>query len=277
MRLLKSKILVISLTLIILICARHIYCSLCTFYVPDYPRRSISGILYKDNQSSEDMSVIFKQTGASPFAAKELINGGNTKILAELNKLYFTRPVINKEYIFFPFTAQESTNAQITPLVPLKDGDILITFNTHTCDWRHGHAAIVTDSRHDEILEHRSIGCVSTLGKASLWGNYPAFAVLRYTDESISGDAARYAREHLLGLDYNILAGVLKKDKTDDISGASSHCSHIVWQAYKAFGVDIDSNGGVFVTPHDIAMSDKLKVVQIFGMKQSDFTGRILK
>ena len=45
----------------------------------------------------------------------------------------------------------------------------------------------------------------------------------------------------------------------------ATHCSHLVWQAYKHFGYDIDSDGGPLVTCNDIARSDLLEVVQVYG------------
>ena len=80
-----------------------------------------------------------------------------------------------------------------------------------------------------------------------------------------------------MGIEYNIFAGVVKKDKSDEKTPSSSHCSHIVWQAYKSQGVDIDQDKGIIVTPHDIAMSDKLSVVQIFGLDLASYQSRIMK
>ena len=39
------------------------------------------------------------------------------------------------------------------------------------------------------------------------------------------------------------------------------YCSELVWQAYKALGTDLDSNGGFVVSPDDIARSPYLTVV----------------
>lgn len=37
------------------------------------------------------------------------------------------------------------------------------------------------------------------------------------------------------------------------------HCTEVVWRAYKAAGIDLDSNNGIFLYPDDIYFSTKLK------------------
>jgi len=224
--------------------------------------------------SGEDK--IFKYTGLSPKATKDIFEIKKSSQFYKLNKLYFEKPDIKKEYIFFPTTVQESVKNPI-PLAPLCDGDILVTFNTHTLDWRHGHLAIVVDSEKNIILEHMSVGNTSILSYAEKWGNYPAFAILRHPDNTKAKKAADFAKEKLTDVPYSIFAGLIKKDKSKNDEISSSHCSHIVWQAYKAVGVDLDSNGGRIVTPKDVAKSDKLKLVQIFGLNPKDFNGGLMK
>ena len=185
-------------------------------------------------------------------------------------------PDFKKNYIAYPVTAEERNTKQYTPFVPLKKGDILVTFNTQTLDWRHGHLGLVLNDSGTALLEHMAIGEVSCVTDAFYWGKYPAFIVLRYFDEKVSEKAANYAQENLVGAPYSIFSGIVKKDKTGE-EKPTSHCSHIVWQAYKSQGADIDKNGGLIVTPRDIAMSDDLQVVQIYGLNPKDYTSRILK
>jgi len=45
----------------------------------------------------------------------------------------------------------------------------------------------------------------------------------------------------------------------------STNCAHIVWAAYKSVGIDLDSNGGPFVLPSNIARSEELECLQVFG------------
>lgn len=268
-KILKSRIFLIFLCLFCLLSIRNIVNRGRVFYLPEYEYKKIS----KDSSYEE----IFKYTGLSPYAAKELTESGNFNIIEEINTLYFKKSKAQRNYIAFPVTAEEKNTDSQTPLAPLKDGDILVTFNTHTMDWRHGHLAIVVDAENDIILEHMAIGQTSTYGYAPYWGEYASFAVLRLPDSKKAKEAAMYAAENLLDVPYSIFAGVVKKDKSDEKPVSRSHCSHIVWQAYKAVGIDIDSNGGFIVSPRDVAMSDKLEVVQIFGMNPKDYEARLAK
>ena len=279
MKPLKTKktfaiILVLFFTVLYL---RHIKNANEVFYQVNYPKEDISEVLSKDSLMEEDYELLFKQTGLSPYVSKKLIKNGNKELFLKMNELYLNTPEIKKDFVAFPVTASERNLHQITPLVDLKKGDILVTFNTHTLDWRHGHCGMVLDEERGVLLEHMSIGNLSCLTYADNWGEYPSFVVLRYPEESVSEKAVEYAKEHLVGIDYNILAGVLKKDKSDEKVPESSHCSHIVWQAHKAAGVDIDPNGGIFVTPLNIAMSDKLQVVQLYGLNPEKYKDRLKK
>ena len=271
-----KKVFVIVLALFFtMLYFRHIKNVNEAFYQVNYPKEDISEVLSKDFLTEEDYNLLFKQTGLSPYVSAKLIENGNKDFLLKMNELYLNTPEIKKDFVAFPVTASERNLHQITPLADLKKGDILVTFNTHTLDWRHGHCGMVLDEEKGILLEHMSIGNLSCLTYANNWGEYPGFVVLRYPEESVSEKAAEYAKEHLVGIDYNILAGVLKKDKSDEKVPESSHCSHIVWQAYKAAGVDIDPNGGIFVTPLNIAMSDKLQVVQLYGLNPEKYKDRL--
>ncbi len=277
MRFLKSKFVISLFLIVIIFTIRHLLCIDGLFFVPKHNRTDIAEILDKETLNDRDFDLIFKQTGVAPLSAKELIDSNRDDDLKKLNTLFFSKPDVKKQYIFFPFTAEERNTHQKTPLAPLKDGDILITFNTHTLDWRHGHAAIVTDATVGEILEHKSIGNVSVLTNLRSWQTYPAFLVLRYPDEKEAQKAAAYAKKTLVGIDYNLFAGFIKKDKSNETIPSGSHCSHIVWQAYKEAGVDIDYDRGIIVTPFDIASSDKLRLVQIYGINPSKFNFDILR
>ena len=255
---------------------RHIIAESSVFYKIPYEKINISETLNKENLTEDDYMLIYKHTGVSPSIARETINAGNSDTLGELNNLYFNKPVTGKKYIIFPIVLEDRNQSQVTPFVSLKKGDILITFGSRTLDWRHGHCALVVDSAGTILLEHTSVGNTSSLTDTSYWMKYPSFVVLRYEDEDIAVKAADYAMENLVDIDYSIFAGIFKKDKTNE-KDPSSHCSHIVWQAYKACGADIDNNGGFIVTPKDIALSDKLQVVQLYGINPENFTDRLMK
>ena len=279
MSFLKSKrfqALITALFFVILY-IRHEYNISQEFYLVGYEKTDISSLIRNEELTDKDYDTIFKNTGVSPKSAEKFIEDGNYGVLDELNDLYFKKPEIERVFVAHPVTVGERNAKQIAPVVDLKNGDVLVTFNTHTLDWRHGHCALVIDAEKGILLEHMSIGNPSCLTSVDGWGRYPGFVVLRYPDEKVAQEAVNYAVEHLIGIDYNILAGVIKKDKSDEKIPESSHCSHIVWQAYKAVGVDIDETGGIFVTPENIAMSEKLDVLQIYGLNPKDYKSRLAK
>ena len=279
MSFLKSKrfqALITALFFVILY-IRHEYNISQEFYLVGYEKTDISSLIRNEELTDKDYDTIFKNTGVSPKSAEKFIEDSNFGVLDELNDLYFKKPEIERVFVAHPVTVGERNAKQITPVVDLKNGDVLVTFNTHTLDWRHGHCALVIDAEKGILLEHMSIGNPSCLTSVDGWGKYPGFVVLRYPDEKVAQEAVNYAVEHLIGIDYNILAGVIKKDKSDEKIPESSHCSHIVWQAYKAVGVDIDETGGIFVTPENIAMSEKLDVLQIYGLNPKDYKSRLAK
>lgn len=270
------KILIVIFCIALIYIAWHFYNQTLSFHIPEYEKTDISQILKKDLLTDDDYMLIFKNTGVSPGAAKDMIENDQSDVLIELNNLYFTKPEIYKNYIAYPVTLEEQNKTQVTPLVPLKKGDILVTFNTQTLEWRHGHCGLVMDDDGRIILEHAAIGHTSGLSNSSVWGEYPAFAVLRYPDPEVSSKAADYANENLIDIDYRITAGVIDKDKTGE-DNPVSHCSHIVWQAYKSVGVDIDADKSFIVSPKDVALSPELEVVQIFGIDPKDYESRIIK
>ena len=56
--------------------------------------------------------------------------------------------------------------------------------------------------------------------------------------------------------------------KLTEISEAAlsgTHCAHVIWYAYQQVGIDLDSDGGIFVTPYDIQNSPYLEVIQSYG------------
>ena len=75
---------------------------------------------------------------------------------------------------------------------------------------------------------------------------------------------ARDAEEQLKGIPYTLIVGIfMAKDQGTMPEG--THCSHLVWQAYKNAGYDIDPDGGPVVTCRDIANSPYFEIVQTYG------------
>ncbi len=53
---------------------------------------------------------------------------------------------------------------------------------------------------------------------------------------------------------------------TAEESITGTHCAHLVWCAYEHYGYNLDSDGGLIVTPCDIYGSSLLEPVQVYGM-----------
>lgn len=111
------------------------------------------------------------------------------------------------------------------------------------------------------------LGSPSKLCSIKRWEKYPSFQVLRLKEEtSLAAQVATYATENLVNIPYHLLADVLKSSKADELAiPTGTHCAHLVWYAYKQFGMDLDSDGGIIVTPEDIRNSPYLEVVQSYG------------
>ena len=231
---------------------------------PDYGKVEIGGILEKNELSDEDYKILYSQTGLTKAGIDRCRSRGLD------GRLRVER--VQKDY----FAEHTVTNAKFAPLVCtdriegyiqhvyLEPGDILVTSATHLTGWRIGHAGLVT-STNGNILQANAIGDKSTIASVTDFTsrvNFMIFTVKdEFADEKVKNEVATYAKENLLGKVYDPTAGVLSdKNKVD-----RTQCAHIVWYAWKQFGIDLDCNGGPVVTPKNIANSDKLELLQVFG------------
>lgn len=167
-----------------------------------------------------------------------------------------------------PITLEEhcvNPDNQLTPCHQLKDiqtGDILVSKSSHTLLFRHGHAGLVVDAEAGLVLEARGYGAPSMLLPLDEWDYFPTVKVLRLKDatEPLIQEIVERAQSDYLDLQYNILA---RKSQS-----TSTQCSDIVWKVFNEFGYDLDSNGGTFVTPQDIANSPFLYEVESHGFSK---------
>ncbi len=182
----------------------------------------------------------------------------------------------------------------------LEPGDILITFDSNIPGWHGGHAALVVDAEKGEILEATCIGSDSVRCSLERWGDYSSFAVLRLQGAGIEErqEIADYAAGRLTGLPYRLTAGIFPRAAEkiskrleplgleslgleslglgtgewgaggDSVAG--THCSHLIWYAYRHFGYDLDSDGGLIVTPGDLYRSPELERVY-GGVKECNY------
>lgn len=240
-------------------------------HIPDYPQTDIRHYIEKESLTKEDYQVLFRQTGMSKVAVNALREQEQMNQLLDLQKKLFqevsiqceANTIISKEErIMSPISDEECASIPY-----LEDGDILISFNSHVLGWRNGHAAIVVDAKKRLTVEARVLGSDSAIMSMKHWEQYPSFAVLRLKNvtQKEREVIAEYAKLNMVGLTYRLTAGwgdwIYPENFTE-----GTHCAHLVWYAYREFGYDLDSDGGLIVTPYDLYESPLLEVVQVYGM-----------
>lgn len=229
----------------------------------------IGKIQSNSNLTDSEYYTIFSQTGLGKPAVNALIRNRKHDEIQN----YYNYYMKNKDFecyregltAYHEYITDENGNKIQNPkFADLQDGDIIITLSIHTFGWRHGHAAIVTDARNGITVQAVMLGEKSAFGSVDEWREFPLVAVLRAKDTSpqTRKQIAEYAKNNLVGLEYSMFAGFIGQD---DGELTSTQCAHLVWYAYNQYGIDIDSNGGDFVTPKEILKSDKLEIVQVYG------------
>lgn len=245
---------------------------------PDYDKKDISSILEKNNLSEDDYKELFYQTGLGKIAVDEILKHDNA--LSEIYKFqedFFRDNKILCESIGI-ITSQESiVTEEGKPmygfdLAPYENGYVLITKATHSLGWRHGHAAIITDSENKETLEAVILGSNTRFQNINKWRVYPSFMMLKLKDTSQEtlDEVAKFAKENLYDVPYGLTVGLTDKKNPAPDNIKSTQCSHVAWYPFMQYGFDVDSDGSWLVTPKDIANSDLFEVVQIYGVNPKD-------
>lgn len=257
---------------------------------PACEKQDISDLVEKEYLEEADYRILYQQTGLGRPVIDLLRSRGREQEINGIQDLYFREvkvkcepnTVISREEHIVDENGLETDGMHITDV---EDGDILITFCSHTFGWRNGHAALVVDAENRLVLEAQVLGSPSVITSLDRWGAYPSFVILRLTeaDREMRKSIALYAKEQLVDVPYRLEAGIreaLRGGREDTSHGggsvsdaakdgtrpAGTQCSHLVWYAYDQFGYDLDSDGGLIVTPRDIADSPLLEVIQIYGM-----------
>lgn len=221
--------------------------------------------------TDEDYGLIFSQTGLGKPAVDALIEEKTYDKILEYRDYYLQDKdfscVRNGVFACHEFITDKDGNALQNPeFANLQDGDIIITLSIHSLGCRHGHAAIVTDAENGITAQAVMLGEKSALGSIDEWNSFPLVAVLRPKDVSddVINEVVKFTEDKLLGIDYSLFSGIFSGRDTENIPNAT-HCAHLVWYAYKCYGIDLDSNGTRIVLPKDILHSDKLEIVQVYG------------
>lgn len=242
---------------------------------PNYKFVNIDSILNKEKLDIGDYKFLFLQTGLAPKAIDTLLedNINGKKKIKNIQKNFFKSVDVLPNKIAL-FTYEETISSDInkkvynTELAPYKEGYILLTKSTYTCGWRHGHAALITDSKDGYILEAAIVGQKPQFSDIKKFLLYPNFILLKpknFNDNQLK-QISSFASKNLLDIPYRISSGILIPKYIKNKLPIGTQCSHLVWYTYKVFGIDIDSNKGLIVTPNDIANSDNLEIVQIYGI-----------
>ena len=244
---------------------------------PDYAFTDLSPTLEKAQTelTEADYTLIYAQTGLTKIGADRLLENGESgkNRIKTIQKSYMQKISFERDR-FAPWTcAEKLTGANSSEIGAVREGDIIVTSATHVLGFRYGHAALVVSNsdlnpRGGSIVEAYSPGTVSVISDiATSFDSYASFMILRPNPEKISEktrkEVANYAKTQLLGIPYTVFAGIFRKKNQQPLKG--TQCAHIVWYAYNHFGYDLDANGGCVVKPRDMANSEYMQVVQVFG------------
>lgn len=233
-------------------------------YLPDYDKIDISGILKKTELSDEDYETLFLQTGLTRLGVDGLLEKGLVSKILKIQNQYFKE----QDYYlnsFAPFTGylRRKTSPTVTEFASLENGDILYSPTTYFSFARLGHTSLVVDAKRGYMAQASGFGSPVKYVHVNYFFARPAFAILR-VNTSLGESVTSYTRNELMGLRYNLLAGIFGDKAPENLN--STHCSHFIWYAYMQNGVDLDSSGGKIVTPDDIFYSENVSVVQIYGI-----------
>lgn len=232
-------------------------------YTPDYKKEDISAVLTKEVLTDEDYSLLFKQTGLTKVGIDSLISAGRSEDILKIQEDFFARYEI-KKIQFSPLTCCHENYEEIET-VPLQNGDIIISPTSHFSFFEMGHSAIVVDAAEGKVINATGYNNKSCYEDISAITIDPSFIILRpKADEATRAQIAEYVEAELLDLYYSISVGVLYPKFSE--KPLATNCSHLIWHAFKKFGIDIDANGGKTVFPMDFAQSEHLEIVQIRGI-----------
>ncbi len=241
--------------------------------LPSYPRQDLAPILSKERAlwTDEDYRTVSLQTG---ILLKEAVDReSNDSLLSFQDALFFEGKTVHGEGAFpsiRDILADPQTGRYVeAPMVELEPGDVLVTSAAHSFGWRHGHAALVLSR--DRVLQsftagHNSdiMGLDTSFGR-ELFALGPNFMVLRLkADAEERAAIADLAERELYNVPYSLTVGIFSP-KDQGHAPKETHCSHLVWQAFRNAGYDVDFDGGPVATSRDLANSPFFDVVQIYG------------
>ena len=241
--------------------------------LPKWEMEDLTEVLAKESWTDADYDFLYRQTGLTRLAVDSV---ERSELPAFQSALFFAgevrhemaAPTTPHDYLVNP----ETGHKVFAPMAPLEDGDVLVSSTCHTYGWRNGHAALVVNGEYGDVLESVTIGMNSEITRsgADWFRNASNFIVLRLKNATKEERAAiaEDATKRLFDIPYSIFTGFFSSPKDQCANGRTAettHCSHLVWQAYKNAGIEIDYDGGPVCTTRDIAKSPRFEVVQVYG------------
>lgn len=238
-------------------------------FVPDYKMLDLTALADKTSYDDEDYRTLFFQTGLGKSAIDALKNTDG--FLQKLNSFQanFFSAGDNFSCVREALTtSMEYKTKNSFAFAPYSNGYIIAMLSSHSLGWRHGHAGIIIGN--NKTLEAPIINEPSKTYPLTSWQQYPTFIMLKLKDVSdYQLDViATESYKNLCGVFYSPLAGIGEKFQ---IKPKRVQCAYLVWNAFYAFGYDLDSDGGMIVTVDDIINSDKLEIVQVYGVDPQRF------
>ena len=244
---------------------------------PSYAKADISALADKEEDwTDEEIDTLYRQTGLGKTALlkmkservyeNEQLTPLSERLQPFQDALFYTGKMEHERVA--DISNRDLMKNFFAPVAPvLEPGDIFVNSSTHTLGFRNGHAAIVLNEYGDAV-ESLEFGVKSAVSKRKdQWFSKSSnFMILRLknVDAATREQIVLEAEKNLLGVRYSLAVGIFSK-KDQGTHMRHTHCSHLVWQAYKNAGYDIDYNGGLVVTPRDIARSPLFEIIQVYG------------
>ncbi len=258
---------VILLAVMILLQWKH-NAELDVYRKPTRERVELGETLDKDEWSDNDYRFMFYQTGLSRRAIETLPLKDRRDKIVYAQEAFFAEPMVECTKNSIISWQEQNINKMLPEIIGIEKGDILVSFCTHTFGWRNGHVGIVIDEELGRTLEAIVMGEDSCVQCVQKWRNYPSFIILRLKDASKSEREriADYTFENMTGIPYGFMTDILEHVIRGDYEIGDTDCSHLIWRSFMEFGYNLDSDGGIIVTPRDIAESPLLEVIQVYGI-----------
>lgn len=268
---------ILSLFLIILFFSQFIFCHIFNTMMIHYKKIDLTTILNKTSPlTNDDYNTVFLQTGLSQNICEDLMqknrNSGISTILLYQNE-FFRKNITECKPLCWWFVrtdilVDESGNPILAPaILDARPGDILLSFSTHSFGWRHGHAALVIDD--NKTLESRVIGENSDLSSVDHFRQYSNYVLLRKKNISKQqvDHITEFAKQNLNNIPYRLCGSLFFRTyQSFAKKGFGVNCASLIWYAFESCGIDLDSDGKLFVTPKDIFNSDNVEIIQIYGI-----------